>query len=280
MNKTVFDAWKTLVDRAAETPLTFLAGWRAPVCQGVSCQVHAHASVEMVYHRKGGGVTRLGERQDQVVSFAEGSCVLYAPGLLHDQVMDEPGEDLCVHLALPMDFTRSLKGCLMVPDAAREISGDWDRLTAGRDAIDPLERQILNLRATTIFLELMQGVLSPTPTEQLSGKRPVSRAEEYIREHFARIESMWEVAEYAGLSRDRLRHVFKQQRGITLVAFMTQVKLERAKSLLVHSTLPLKQISTLCGFKDEFYFSNVFKRQVGVPPGAYRNNYTKPSARA
>ncbi len=278
MNKTVLDDWKTLAGQAAERPLAFLAGWRAPVCEGVSCQVHAHPSIEMVYHRKGSGLTRLGKGQQESLSFSEGSCVLYAPGLLHDQVMDEPGEDLCVHLALPHHFKKKLKGCLLVPDAVRKLTGDWDRLTAGRDAIDPMEKCILNLRATTALLEILHQSLAPAKREFVAGKQPVSRAEDYIRQNFASITSMWEVADYAGLSRDRLRHIFKQQRGMSLVAFLTQVKLERAKSLLVHSNLPLKQIATLCGFQDAYYFSNVFKRHVGIPPGGYRNSCSKPKA--
>ena len=47
-------------------------------------------------------------------------------------------------------------------------------------------------------------------------------------------------------------------------------RIERAKTLLVHSQLSLKQIATLCGFRDEYYFSAVFRRFADLPPGRYR----------
>jgi len=272
MNKMGIRAWESLAWQAVETPFTFLTGWRARVCPGVPCQMHAHTSLELVYHRKGSGVTRMGAGSTDEVTFVEGSCVIYAPDLPHDQIMNTPGEDLCVHLEVPSGLGKQLKGCLVVPDAVRRVGGDWDRLTSGRKALDALEQRILNLQATTALLTMLHQSISPEGGRHTASKEAVVRAEEYIRENFATIASMQEVAVYAGLSHDRLRHLFRQQRGMSLVSFVTRVKLERAKSLLIHSKLPLKQIATLCGFRDEYYFSNVFKRHVGVPPGGFRQH--------
>jgi transcriptional regulator GlxA family with amidase domain len=48
------------------------------------------------------------------------------------------------------------------------------------------------------------------------------------------------------------------------------VRLSRAKVMLAHSKLPLKAVASACGFADEYYFSSVFRRIEGLPPGGYR----------
>ncbi|MDP0496084.1 MAG: AraC family transcriptional regulator [Verrucomicrobiota bacterium JB024] len=270
MDKMAKDAWQDLVKKTAGKTLHFLAGWRTPVELGVTCQVHSHPAIEMVYHRTGSGITRLGNRQNELVSFPEGSCVIYAPDLPHDQVMDTPGEDICVQLAVSPRIRKQIHGCLVVRNAANQLSDDWDQLSSGRRPTSELEKEILNLRATATLLAMLRECIAPEEDTRSAEHAAVRRAEEYIREHFATIDSMQEVSEQAAISNDRLRHLFREQRGTSLIAFLTQVKLERAKSLLTHSKLPLKQISTLCGFRDEYYFSSVFRRHTGQPPGAFR----------
>jgi AraC-like DNA-binding protein len=270
VNKTVKDTWQELVRETTGRTLHFVAGWRAPVTLGVACQVHSHPAIEMVYHRTGSGITRLGKRQNEQVSFSEGSCVIYAPDLPHDQVMDTPGEDICVQLAVPPRIRKRIPGCLVARNAASQHSDDWDQLSSGRNPTSELERNILNLRATAILLTMLRECISPEESKRSAEHAAVRLAEAYIREHFATIDSMQEVSEWSGMSHDRLRHLFREQRGTSLVAFLTHVKLERAKSLLIHSNLPLKQIATLCGFRDEYYFSSVFRRHTGHPPGTFR----------
>jgi len=98
----------------------------------------------------------------------------------------------------------------------------------------------------------------------------VQKAENYIRDHFTRIKNLPEVADAIGISYDHLRHVFKTARKKSLVQYLNDVRMERAKTLLIHSRLPLKQVAAMSGFADEYYFSAVFNRLVQMPPGRYR----------
>ncbi len=112
---------------------------------------------------------------------------------------------------------------------------------------------------------MRQPAVAPSRPEQY-----VRAAEQFIRENFATIRSLRVVADAAGVGYDHLRHLFKERRGRSLVRYLNEVRMERAKTLLVHSRLPLKQIATMCGFRDEYYFSAVFRRHVQMPPGRYR----------
>jgi AraC-like DNA-binding protein len=48
--------------------------------------------------------------------------------------------------------------------------------------------------------------------------------------------------------------------------------MDTAKHLLLDSTRTIRSVAESLGFEDELYFSRLFKRRVGMPPGAYRKS--------
>lgn len=260
--------WHHLL-QSKKLPLQYVGGWRKPVSQGVCCRFHSHQGIEIVYHTTGRGHTRF--KNADPVPFAEGSFILYAPHLIHDQVMEKEGEDLCIQLMAPTDIPR-LSGCLHIRGNHRSYYQDAALLTSGRVSPSSSEQTILNLRATTLLLSLIQSAFSEQSTSIHSGDPYVKAAEAYILDHFASISSMEEVARHTGISHDHLRHLFKKNRSMSLITFLNQTRIERAKSLLSHSRLSLKEISSLSGFRDEYYFSAVFTKIMGLAPGGYRKN--------
>ena len=64
--------------------------------------------------------------------------------------------------------------------------------------------------------------------------------------------------------------IFKRYSEITLVEYIQILRIQRAKYLLQHIGKSIKEISDEVGFKDNFYFSKVFKKIVGKQPSQYR----------
>lgn len=264
-------AWSHfLAQRAKSPPLAFLSGVRLPVKTGVCCRMHSHDAFEIVYHPRGRGVTRLG--RDRSVAFDVGDAVVYAPREMHDQVMDSEGEDLCVRIGLPPGRRVLPQTCFSVrgvKDAA--IIEDIRLLTKNRAPLDSAEQAIFDLRATSTLYALIHLASARSEDDREAPvQNYVAKAERYIRENFAGIKNLAEVARVVGISYDHLRHLFRRQRRKSLVAFLNEVRMERAKTLLIHSQMPLKQVATMCGFRDEYYFSAVFRRFAQMPPGRYR----------
>jgi len=264
-------SWARFVSRYKDAPpLAYLSGVRHLVKKGICCQVHSHPAIEMVYHPRGRGVTRMEKERD--VAFSEGSVVVYAPGEQHDQVMDSEGEDLCVTLAVSPWHRGIPRRCFTVArveDAA--VVEDMRLLSQGRVDLNPIEQAIFNLRATSTLYALVHLARTRYEENAHGTVRYVQKAEQYVRDHFATLVTLREAAEHAGIGYDHLRHAVKALRGRSLVRYLTEVRIERAKTLLVHhSQLSLKQIATLCGFRDEYYFSAVFRRYACMPPGRYR----------
>lgn len=77
--------------------------------------------------------------------------------------------------------------------------------------------------------------------------------------------------ENTGYDKDYLRRCFEQDVGKTPLQYLTTLRINRAKMLLVQSDfISIKKISAYCGFSDNLYFSTVFRKNVGVSPTFYR----------
>ena len=98
----------------------------------------------------------------------------------------------------------------------------------------------------------------------------VSRAEEYIREHYHEDISAQVVAEYAGITAGYLSTLFSQYRHCGFIELVNQVRIEHACIYLRQNYLKTYEIAYKVGFRDEKYFSRVFKKIKGISPAAYR----------
>ncbi len=72
------------------------------------------------------------------------------------------------------------------------------------------------------------------------------------------------------MSESRLRTLFGQAYGMSPVQYLTELRLNRVKTLLAESDKKLSEIAVECGFGEAFYLSRVFTRRVGISPSAYR----------
>jgi AraC-like DNA-binding protein len=207
------------------------------------------------------------------IGFREGAVIVYAPNERHDQVMDCEGEDLCVQLAAPRGAKNLPGNCFqiaMVEDAT--LIEDIRLLSQGHVRIAPIEQAILNLRATSTLLTLIHLAFDRRDKrKEGNAQRHALKAEEYIRDHFSEIETLSEVATHVGISHDHLRHEFRAVRKKSLIGYLNEIRIERARTMLIHSGLSLSQIAGMCGFKDEYYFSAVFRKLAGLSPGKYRS---------
>ena len=67
-----------------------------------------------------------------------------------------------------------------------------------------------------------------------------------------------------------LGQVFKRETGKPYTQYITELRIDRAKSLLLSGDMSISDISNALGFNDYFYFLKTFKRVTGVTPKQYR----------
>lgn len=83
--------------------------------------------------------------------------------------------------------------------------------------------------------------------------------------------SLPEISDKIRLSYTQFSRKFKQKTGMTPSEYMANLRLGKAKKLLVDSELLVREIAVTCGFENEYYFSNFFKKMTGISPKEYRN---------
>lgn len=79
-----------------------------------------------------------------------------------------------------------------------------------------------------------------------------------------------EIAQQLNMSYSLFRRVFKQYTGFSPAQYRMQIKVQRAKELLVSTTMPVKEIAYELNFESVSHFVAFFKAKVGVTPGGYR----------
>jgi two-component system response regulator YesN len=93
---------------------------------------------------------------------------------------------------------------------------------------------------------------------------------EYVLEHIDEELSVKMLSEKMFISKSHLSYIFKQKFGVSLLEYITMVKIERAKRLLREENLKNYEIAYKLGFQDNEYFSKVFKRHTGMSPTEFR----------
>ncbi|MBY3222182.1 helix-turn-helix domain-containing protein [Rhizobium laguerreae] len=96
------------------------------------------------------------------------------------------------------------------------------------------------------------------------------RATEFIEENCLRNIRLEELAGLAGLSQSHFSHAFKASTGIAPHQWQTNVRLDRAKRLLVESENALTAIAAETGFADQAHFTRVFRKHVGITPASWK----------
>ena len=77
------------------------------------------------------------------------------------------------------------------------------------------------------------------------------------------------VAEAVGLSPKRLSRLFIEEVGVGFSDFLIDLRIEKAKGLLVLPGVTIKQVSAECGYPDPNYFARLFKKVTGLTPSEF-----------
>lgn len=100
--------------------------------------------------------------------------------------------------------------------------------------------------------------------------RYVAAAITHIQECYQRELSVEDAAARLGLSAGYLSRIFKQKSGYTFTDYLLYYRIKRAVELLKDNSYKIYEIADLVGYTDQRYFSQVFRRLVGLTPSSFR----------
>ena len=98
----------------------------------------------------------------------------------------------------------------------------------------------------------------------------IERAILYLRVHFDEPLCVERLAEEAGWAPSHFAHRFREETGMSPMRYLETVRMRNACDLLLETTLDLEDIAQRCGFSNAGYFSRVFRKHWGMPPGRWR----------
>ena len=144
----------------------------------------------------------------------------------------------------------------------RELS-DMEKVLKDGCALDMLKEKLVRL-----FEEVMTLRDSQTASKY---SQVLDEAKAFIYDNYAKEEiSLNTVAARVNISPSYFSSIFSQEMGVTFVEFLTGVRMEKAKELLMCSNLKTSEIGYEVGYKDSHYFGYLFKKTVGCTPKEYR----------
>ena len=100
-----------------------------------------------------------------------------------------------------------------------------------------------------------------------SKREKLLAAHDYIMENYRKSNFDYEALRpTSGLSYSYFKELFIATYGMSPCKYVTKVRVDYAKELLIAGVYSISEIAEMCGFENVYYFSNVFKKNVGVSP--------------
>ena len=91
----------------------------------------------------------------------------------------------------------------------------------------------------------------------------------YIQSHIEERLTLNDVAAIFGLSPNYLSVLFKKTCDVGFSEYITQMKVTKAKTMLLEQDMKIYEVANELGFESAFYFSKVFKKVEGISPREY-----------
>ncbi|MDO4494209.1 MAG: response regulator [Clostridiaceae bacterium] len=104
-------------------------------------------------------------------------------------------------------------------------------------------------------------------------ERIINKIVRFVQNHLAEEISLSVLAEEFHFSTQYVSQLFKNEIGVNFLTYLTNIRMEKAKKLLLSTDLPIAEVSEQSGYGDYRVFTKVFKKSEGVTPSQYRRDF-------
>ncbi len=208
-----------------------------------------------------------------------GKSFIYSPMTVLWRQADVSHKDKIESNSSRFFFVELEKTCLgkllqeeKVPDHLFEKRGSLVWLASRLRSEIVSEQNFSPLIAEGITLEMVGQLVRKN---KIAEKRPpkwLLRLVEKLNEEFLENLSTAELATEANVHPVHLASVFRQFYRETMGEYVQKLRIAHALKLLLNKEIPLVEIAYSAGFSDQSHFTRIFKRVVGITPGAFRNS--------
>lgn len=227
-----------------------------------------------------------------------GTVFFSRPGVLHQIVntAGQPGMELSwltFHLQFPAEgepeneltaLLRRFASASRIQtfqDSSGSIGALWKALytVASASAADSARQPQFHHLRLALFLALTSAgsgweESSLAPAAELSGSETdlAQSAVRFIHNNPGRRLRVSEIADHLNVSVRHLTRLFARFTGVPPATYIENARLQRARTLLLRTDDPIKQISVQVGYEDVHHFTRAFSRHAGCPPAQFRKS--------
>ncbi|MFP3040662.1 AraC family transcriptional regulator [Treponema primitia] len=97
----------------------------------------------------------------------------------------------------------------------------------------------------------------------------------FIKDHYSKLLELSALAKIASMSISKFTSVFKVITGVTVLEYIQNIRLEKAKELLTEPSPCIKSIASVVDYKHQASFSAIFKKEIGVSPTEYLREFSR-----
>ncbi len=199
---------------------------------------------------------------DREILLRAGDAILFPPGsrrvrMRREAPVQYASFNVLIPKELPLPRVGHLPGCV-TPTLPTLL----DLFLVEYNSEGPYAKE----RRGALFTYLLMHL---TGTEAHKQNPHVLEIERYIHQNLSSPLSVGGIAQRVHLAPEYCCELFKRHTGKTLVTYITEKRMERAKSLLRQEGSSIREVAALVGFSDATYFSKVFSRYAGMPPRDY-----------
>lgn len=171
------------------------------------------------------------------------------------------------------------------PDTAFIIVSGYDDFAYCREALrlqitdyilKPVNYEEFGVCIDNLKIALFQRKNSEDADNQ--EERVINSIVRYMQKHLAEEISLSVLAEEFHFSTQYISQLFKSEIGVNFLTYLTNIRIEKAKKLLLSTSLPIAEVSDRSGYSDYRVFTKVFKKSEGVTPSQYRRDFLEDSS--
>jgi AraC-like DNA-binding protein/ligand-binding sensor protein len=133
------------------------------------------------------------------------------------------------------------------------------------------------VKLLSLFAQHLSIVSNQIALQQQNAEPPViARAKQYIQDNQAEDLSLGQVAKAVNTSTFYFCKIFKKFTGLNFTDYVSRVRIEKAKNLLLNPNVRISEIAYAIGFQSLTHFNRVFKKILGQSPTEYRAQLPHP----
>ncbi|MBU3878776.1 AraC family transcriptional regulator [Faecalicatena sp. AGMB00832] len=163
-----------------------------------------------------------------------------------------------------------VKSYYLIGDTLQEIDRSLYNHLKASNLLRNIESAVTWHELENAYRDVIQVITGAKVKREDISNYIIKRAINYIREHYQEGITQEEVSRELEITPEYLSTLFNREMGINFSTFLKQFRMSHAKRLLKGTDMKIYEIAKAAGYSDPKYFQRVFKEEIGVSPGEYR----------